>query len=118
MARSQWRLKPEKQERKYEGSFRGMSKEEMRKHRSSLRATTLCEPAEYSLKSGKHKQIALCIIARRSFQLVSRLACCREQDSALPEPCLVAQFTKWQPSILRAAQSALGTLTSSNVDCW
>ena len=27
MARSQWRLKPEKQERKYEGSFRGMSKE-------------------------------------------------------------------------------------------
>ena len=26
MARSQWRLKPEKQERKYEGSCRGMSK--------------------------------------------------------------------------------------------
>ena len=28
----------------------------MSKHRSSLRATTLCEAAECSLKSGKHKQ--------------------------------------------------------------
>ena len=49
---------------------------------------------------------------------MSCLACCRKQDAALPESCLVARFTKWQLSILRAAQSALGALTSSNVDCW